>query len=663
MGKYSQEDRVFQVSVPSLGKDVLLLEGFSGAEHVSGPFEFTLQMHSEDDSVDPAKVLREAFVVSMRLPDGSDRYLHGYCKRFTQHGKDFDLTYYEADVVPWLDFLSLNQDCKIFQDKTVLEIIEEVFGKYDQADYENKTVGSYETREYCVQYRESDLNFVSRLMEEEGIFYFFQHTDSGHKLILADDTSAVEECAGQDEFRVGTTPDSWADEDVITEMEREFQVYTNAVTLTDYDPLQPSLDLEASASDDDHEELYDYPGKYSVISAGERYAGFLLEERAADQEIVRGIGRCRAFRSGYSFELSDHYRADTNQLYLLRTVWHTAHGGGYRSTDQETEYSNQFECMPASVPFRPPRFAIKPLVQGSQPALVVGPSGEEIYTDKYGRVKVQFYWDRIGEKNENSSCWIRVSHPWAGKGWGAVAIPRIGQEVIVDFLEGDPDRPIITGRVYNAERMPPYKLPDEGVVSGTKSDTHKGTGYNEISMDDTAGEELITVHAQYDMDTTVEHDDTQTVHNNREITVDGTHVETIKKDTEITISEGNLTTSVSKGERSEYVKKNRTAKVDGEYGLEVKEDTDIKVSSGDLNIETSSGSITEESAAGHKIKSKADVEVEGANVKTKGQAEVTVDGMKVAITGQLAVELAVGGNSVKIDPSGVTITGILVRIN
>ncbi len=663
MAQYTQKDRVFRVNVPSLGEDVLLLEGFKGEEHVSEPFEFTLQMHSLDDAIEAAKVLREPFIISVRLPDGSDRQIHGLCRRFTQHGRDHDLAYYEAEIVPWIRFMELNQDCKIFQEMTVVEIIEEVFSKYDLSDYENKCVGSYLPRQYCVQYRESDLNFVSRLMEEEGIFYFFAHSEEGHKLILADDSSAIEECTGQDQFRVATTPDAVPGEDVITEMEREHQVYTNKVTLTDYDPLQPSMNLESSASDDDHQELYDYPGRYTELSAGERYASLILEERSTDHEIVRGLSRCRAFRSGYIFDLSDHYRSDTNQTYFLLSVWHSAYGGGYRSTEQETEYSNQFECIPASVSYRPPRRATKPMVQGAQPALVVGPSGEEIYTDKYGRVKVQFYWDRIGEKNENSSCWIRVSHPWAGKGWGAVAIPRIGQEVIVDFLEGDPDRPIITGRVYNAERMPPYTLPDGGVVSGIKSDTHKGTGYNEISMDDTAGEEKITIHAQYDMDTTVEHDDTQTVHNDRTITVDGKHTETIKKDTTITVLEGDLKTSVLEGKSQEYVKKNQTTKVDGDYGLEVSGDANIKVTSGDLTIEAASGSITEKSAAGHKIQSDADVEIEGANVKISGSGQVFVDGQSVVISGGGRILLEVGSSSVEIHPMGVRIRGAAVEIN
>jgi len=519
MPRYSQTDRVIRVEVPSLGDDVLLLEGFSGEEHVSEPFEFTIQLLSEETGIDPKAVLREPMILTIRLPDGSDRKIHGLCNRFSQGGRDEDLTSYEAEIVPWLWFLSLNQDCKIFQQKTVIEIIEEVFGKYGNADFDIKCVESYAPREFCVQYRESDLDFVSRLMEEEGIFYFFQHSNEGHKLILADDRSAVEACEGQDIFRVEQSPDTRVDEDVITELEREHQVYTAKVTVTDYDFLQPSMNLESSASEEDYEEVYDYPGRYSKLSDGERYASLRLQEKAAAQEVVRGVGKCRAFRSGYEFDLSEHYRADSNQTYFLKSVWHSAHGGGYRTSQQEAEYSNEFECIPASIPFRPASRTPKPVVQGSQTALVVGPSGEEIFTEKNGQVKVQFHWDRVGQKDENSSCWVRASHPWAGKGWGAVSIPRIGQEVIIDFLEGDPDRPIITGRVYNAEVMPPFPLPDGAVVSGIKSDSHKGSGYNEMSMNDTPGEEKFTVNAQYDKGTTVGNDSTESVGNNRSSSV------------------------------------------------------------------------------------------------------------------------------------------------
>jgi type VI secretion system secreted protein VgrG len=647
MPRYSQTDRVVRVEVPSLGDDVLLLEGFSGEEHVSEPFEFTLQLLSEETSIDPKKVLREPMILTIRLPDGSDRKIHGLCYRFGQGGRDEELTSYEAEIVPWLWFLSLNQDCKIFQQKTVLEIIEEVFGKYGNADFDNKCVESYSPREYCVQYRESDLDFVSRLMEEEGIFYFFQHSNEGHKLILADDRSAVEACEGQDIFRVEQSPDTRVDEDVITELEREHQVYTAKVTITDYDFVQPSMNLESSASDEDYEEIYDYPGKYSKLSDGERYASLRLQEKAAAQEVVRGVGKCRAFRSGYEFDLSEHYRADSNQTYFLKSVWHSAHGGGYRTSGGEAEYSNEFECIPSSIPFRPASRTPKPVVQGSQTALVVGPSGEEIFTEKNGQVKVQFHWDRVGQKDENSSCWVRASHPWAGKGWGAVSIPRIGQEVIIDFLEGDPDRPIITGRVYNAEVMPPFPLPDGAVVSGIKSDSHKGSGYNEMSMNDTPGEEKFTVNAQYDKGTTVGNDSTESVGNNRSSSVSVDDSLSVGSNQSVDIG-SNQTVSVS-GDRTVSVGGSQTTEVSGTRSVTV---------SGADSVATSADHSLDASGAINLTRGAAMAINVGAGLDANASANIKIGaGGTIEISAPGGIKLMAGGSSIDMTPGSISING------
>ena len=629
--RYSQENRAFRVRVGSLEEDVLLLDGFACNSRVSEPFQLTLQLLSENDSVNPASVLREPFLVTMGLPDGSDRHVHGFCSRFAQRGKNEDLTSYEAEVVPWLWFLSLNQDCHVFQEMTVLEILEEIFGKYGQAEYEIRCVESYPAKGYCVQYRESDLDFVSRLMEEEGLFYFFEHSDEGHKLIVADDSSAIQECEGQEVFRVATTPGARRGEDVIEELERVHQVYTTQVTLTDYDPLQPSLDLASSASDETHEELYDFPGRYERLPDGERYALIRLQERAAAQQLVRGSGKCRSFRSGYRFPLTQHYRVDTNQSYLLLSVWESGYNGGYRSRAGDAEYSNQFECVPANIYYRPPRKTPKPVIHGSQTAFVVGPSGEEIYTDSHGRVKVQFHWDREGTRDENSSLWIRVSHPWAGKGWGAVSIPRIGQEVIVDFLEGDPDRPIITGRVYNAEAMPPYGLPDDGVVSGIKSDTHKGSGYNEISMNDTAGKEKVTIHAQYDMGTTVLHDKTTTVKNDETRTVGNDQKITVHNDQVVRIEVGDASLFVDGNNRVVIVENQNYRLAKSVYeeateGIEVKAGKDIKVTAGTvIKLEVGASSLVMKADGTITLKG-VNIGVEGAAVAVKGSAKVAISG-------------------------------------
>lgn len=667
MPPYSQADRFFRVAVPSLGEDILLLEGFTGEEHVSEPFDFKLKMLSEDESVDPQSLLREPLILSIQLPDGSDRQIHGICNRFVQLGKAEELTSYEAQIVPWIWFLSLNHDCKIFQEKTVLEILEEVFGKYELADFENMCVESYDPKEFCVQYRESDLDFVSRLMEEEGIFYFFQHSEEGHKLVLADDRSAVEECTGQDIYRVDQSPNALDEEDVITGLEREHQVYTTKVTITDYDFTQPSNNLESTASEDEHEEIYDYPGKYAALSDGERYAALRLQEQAAEQEVVRGSGRCRAFRSGYEFDLSEHYRADANQPYFLRSIWHSGYGGGYRTGGNEAEYSNEFECIPASIPFRPPQKTPKPVIQGSQTAMVVGPSGEEIFTETNGQVKVQFHWDREGQRDENSSCWVRVSHPWAGKGWGSVSIPRIGQEVIVDFLEGDPDRPIITGRVYNAEVMPPFPLPDGAVVSGIKSDSHKGSGYNELSMNDTPGEEKVTVNAQYDMNTSVGNDSTQTVANNRSASV-GVN-DSLSVGADRTHDVGSNETVTVGADRTKNVGASETINI-GTTKVESIGTSHILSTGSDQNItaganqnitvsanQDMSVGVNQTVSAGANISLKA-----GANFGVTAGAEVAIAAPMIKVAADATVTISGGGSTIEVGPGGVKISGPIVEV-
>ncbi len=461
-------------------------------------------------------------VVTVNLQDGGERKIHGLVRRFAQMGQQEDLTFYSVELVPWLWFLTLSQDCKVFQNKSVLDIVQEVFDGLGYTDYELRCSQTYAPREYCVQYRETHFNFVSRLLEEEGIFYFFEHTQDTHTLVLADLNSTCQPCPAQDAVRMAVEEGPWQDEDVVTSISLESAVHLGKVTLRDYDFTRPSLNLETAAESEDWEEVYDYPGHYVELDEGARYAQLLLEEGACGGQVVRGASNCRAFVSGHKFTLEEHYRADANQEYLLLHVSHRAEAGDYRSWDTaSTEYNNTFVCIPSATPYRPPRRSRKPRIHGSQTAVVVGPAGEEVYTDEYGRIKIQFYWDRLGQRDQNSSLFVRVVSFWAGKGYGSISIPRIGNEVIVDFLEGNPDAPIVTGSVYNAEQAVPFALPGAGIQMGMKSRTSPGGGgSNEITMTDTAGEEKITIHAQYDMGTTVEHDETQTVNNDRTITVD-----------------------------------------------------------------------------------------------------------------------------------------------
>lgn len=519
----TQASRQIAIETP-LGEDTLVLRAFRGQEAISKPFSFELDLVSEEPSIKYEDIVGQAVTVRATLADGSARYWNGHVSRFVQAGRDSNLAVYQAIIVPWLWFLDQTSDCRIFQNKTAPDIIKQIFQEYGYRDFSLSLYGDFVKRDYCVQYRESDFNFVSRLMEEEGIFYFFEHEDGKHTLVLGNDPAAHKPCPNQPSARYEGAAGGWQDDDVILQWLQEQELRPGIFTTTDYNFETPSTNLQSSVNGKGKWEIYDFPGEYTKRADGDKLAKVRLQEQQLPQSIARGTSDCRAFGVGYKFKLADHYRGDLNQEYVLTSLRHSAHhnlGLASGPADTSPVYENSFECVPASTPIRPLRRTPVPVVQGCQTAVVVGPSGEEIFTDKYGRVKVQFHWDREGKENENSSCWVRVSYPWSGKAWGGIQIPRIGQEVIVDFIEGDPDRPIITGRVYNAGQMPPWDLPGKKSISGYKSNSTKGGGgYNELSFDDTKGTELIQVHGQYDMDTKIEHDERRHVVNNRTKNVD-----------------------------------------------------------------------------------------------------------------------------------------------
>ncbi len=576
---YTQVNRRIGITT-SLGKDTLLLRAFTGSEAISQMFHFDLDLLSENNSINFQDVVGKN--VTLRLYDstGAERHWNGFISRFSQGPQDRRLTSYHAQMVPWLWFLTRTSDCRIFQNKNVPDIIKQIFSDLGFKDFELRLYGSFSPRDYCVQYRETDFNFVSRLMEEEGICYYFQHQDGKHVLILANDPAAHDPCTGQKTARYDLHGGAITYEDVVTEWRHEEEFRTGGWAQTDYNFETPSSSLAVSVNGKNRYEVYEYPGEYRVRAEGNRLARIRLQEQTVPAIVTQGGGGCRHFSSGFRFTLTDHYRSDLNQAYLLTAVSHVAtQGGDYQvgsGSDEELTYRNTFECIPFSTAFRPIRATPVPVVQGCQTAVVVGPGGEEIYTDKYGRVKVQFHWDREGKKNENSSCWIRVSHPWAGQGWGAVSIPRIGQEVIVDFLEGDPDQPVIVGRVYNAGQMPPFGMPGGAVVSGIKSNSTKGGGgYNEISLNDTKGTELINIHAQYDQQKKVEHDERVNVGNDRtehvghdeKITIGNNRTEKVGVNENITIG-SNRTESVGSNETI-HIGSNRTETVGSNESITV----------------------------------------------------------------------------------------------
>lgn len=657
MAPYTQANRPIRVDTV-LEKDLLLLNSFNGIEGMSQPFAAQVDLLSTSPDLDPAKLLRTPMLVTIHMKSGEKRLLHGICRRFSQGQRHDDLTVYRAEIVPWLWFLRLSRESRIYQENTVPEILELVFDRLGYADYELRLTRSYLPRTYCVQYRETHFDFVSRLMEEEGIFYFFDHTAEKHMLVLSDDSSLSKAAPGAETARF-TEDDRHAD-DVIRELEREHAVHTGKVTLTDYDFEQPSLDLLRGQGDDEFEELYDYPGRYTQPDEGERLALLWLEVEEMQRQTVRGGGNVRGFIPGFHFTLQEHYRRDANGKYLITQVQHTASAGEYRAWDSNTEiaYSNTFTCIPDGTPYRPPRRTQRPLMYGSQSALVVGPSGEEIHTDKYGRVKVQFYWDRDGQRNEKSSCWIRVTTPWGGKGYGAVSIPRIGNEVVVAFEEGDPDRPIIIGSVYNADQTPPFDLPGDGITMGMNSRTSPGGGgNNQIAMKDTAGKEMITIHAQHDMETTVEHDQTVTVNDgNRTMSIrSGTLTDTSKGDAKLTIEAGSRTVSVTGGDyvagASDAVKLHGKGK--GVSILGDAKGVGITGNGTGVSIEGNGKGVTLKGDPSFLAEgtSKADITSPVVNI---GNKTINIEGTTVTI--------AAGSNKIVLDSGGITINGSKVDI-
>jgi type VI secretion system secreted protein VgrG len=571
-----------EITTP-LGDDVLLFHGMHAREEMGRLSELQLDLLSPKNDINLDEILGKNVTVKLALPDDSTRYFNGIVSRFAQGGKYGRYHRYFAAVRPWLWLLTRTSDCRIFQDMTVPDIIKAVFGDEKTADFKFDLTGKYRKWTYCVQYRETDFNFVSRLMEEEGISYYIKHSDGHNTVVLTDSTSKHTPFPGYDALPF-IAPDQLVRPELehISSWDFSREIQPGVYVHDDYDLERPSVKLKTSKvlsrgyTPSDYE-VYDYPGHYLQKADGEQYAGVRIDEYGSQFEIVQAATNARGVCVGSLFTLENCPRDDQNCEHLIVAANHDLEFSDYEAMPDGsgTSYRCSFVAMSSKQQFRPRRRTPKPFVQGPQTAVVVGPAGDQIYTDKYGRVKVQFHWDRYGKKDENSSCWIRVSHPWAGKGWGAVSTPRIGQEVIVDFLEGDPDQPIVTGRVYNAENQPPFGFPAGAVISGMKSDTHKGGGYNEMSFDDTAGKERITVHGQYDMNSVIEHDQTLTVHNNRTDRVDVDDSESVgnnqkwdvgvNRDAKIGANE----TLTVGGNRTKSVTGNETVSITGNRGATV----------------------------------------------------------------------------------------------
>lgn len=646
MAEITQDGRLLKVYTP-LDFDVLLIERFSGYEALSQPFRFDVELLADvqagqQQHVVPDKLIGGAIAIEIELRDGKRRFLNGMVRSFTKQGQHERFARYRAEIVPWISFLGLSTNCRIYQQKTIPDIISALIAERGFSNYFRSDLSrTYTMWDYCVQYRESDLAFISRLMEAEGIYYYFEHKeDRTHTLVLADAPDAHKDCPGESKFRFDPEAGVGEFEDTIDVWETRQELLAGKWTLRDYHFEMPTNTLEAPENsvfaNDVNKGLqrFDFPGEYAkkfnepekrlsdVRPEGEKLVRIRMEEEETNHSVVHGSSRCRAFACGYKATVSADGEAGINGSWLLTSIQHS----GLQHPNYESEergaggYDNTFTAISASMQYYPARTTPKPVMYGPQTATVVDENPEpqeEIWPDTYGRVRVRFHWDREGK----NACWIRVAQAWAGKSWGQQWIPRVGDEVVVAFLEGDPDCPIIVGSVYNHDNMPPFTLPDNKTQSGilTRSSPNGGSAdYNLIRIEDKANSEEIFVHAQKALTTEVEQDEKRTVGGKRSTTV--------TQNDERTVQQGNDVLKVETGDRNVTISTGNRS---------------VTISTGNDKLSVQLGNITVQAPAGtHKTQA-----------------------MQVEVDGMTTVKLSCGASAIEMTPATITITSPIVKIN
>ncbi len=667
------DPRLTKVNCP-LGPDKLFVEHVTGSERLSRLFDFRARLYSSDPDLDFDGLLGQSMSIGFVIPNGEWRWFNGLVTDMSQLDARGRSARYEITLMPWFWVLTRSGSCRIFQEKSSVDIAKSIFRDHGFSDFEELLSGSYPTREYCVQYRESDFAFVSRLLEEEGIYYYFKHEDGKHTLVLGDSVSAHEPRSDYDEV-----PYYAAEEDTRRERDHLDQwrvrriVQTGAYALRDFDFERPKNDLTAQAAmarEHQHASLecYDFPGLYTDAELGRSRARTRIEELQAECEVVMGGGNAMGLGAGYLFRLALHPQAAQNREYLLtgttydlKDIEPETGGGGAGRVD----FRCTVEAIPSAQQFRPPRATPRPVVHGAQTAIVVGKGGEEIWTDPHGRVKVQFHWDRAGAGDENSSCWVRVSQAWAGKGFGAIHIPRIGQEVIVDFLEGDPDRPIVIGRVYNADNPVPYALAANMTQSGIKShSTKEGSdeNYNEIRFEDAKGSEEVYIQAEKDKKVLVKNDRTENVGNDESITIAHNRTESVGNDEKIGI--GNDRNETVGGNENVKVEKDRNHEVGGNETLSVAKDRRHEVGGNQTIAVEGNQSTSIEGTDTNTVEKKQTNSVKDERSTTIGKDETLTVGAKMKVTVENEILVKTGDASIHMKSDGtITIQGKDITID
>jgi len=569
-------DHIITADTP-LDPDMLRFRSLHGNEALSSLYDFRVELVSPSASIDMHALLGKPLNLRIALANGDVRHLGGHVARCEFAGRETVTSrsyVYEVTLRPWLWYLSLNSDCRIFQNLPVTGILREVFGSYGFA-VEERLIATYRSWDYCVQYRESDFAFASRLMEQEGIYYFFRHEAGQQVLVLADDMSAHDPLPHYATLPY-LPPERLVlpDEDGIDAWRPAAQISTGACTVDDYDFRKPNADLSqlrAQPLTAEHGSYAKYVPQSGYIDAdeGEHYARMRLEEEQASHARAQAHTHLRATAPGFRFTLERCPRQSENQEYLLAGVRYRLQEGGYASGSGEARYDFDFVAQPASVPYRAPSVTPVPKASGPQTAVVVGPAGEEIWTDRFGRVKLQFRWDRRGRRDENSSCWVRVSDAWAGSNYGGIHVPRIGQEVVVDFINGELDRPLITGRIYNAAQMPPFALPDAATQSGFVTRTPGGTGANAnmLRFEDKRGAEQLALHAERNYDVSVENDASHDIGRDEGVTIARNATRAVGNDASTSIAR-NETYAIGQDSQTS-IARNETRSVGNDYSASI----------------------------------------------------------------------------------------------
>ncbi len=636
-------DTHFSLSIEGVEHDLQVL-AFTGREAISLPYRFDLELVSECPDLDLQSLLHQPAFLALS-PSGNG--IHGLIHRVAQGESGKRLTRYRLTIVPQLAYLAHRTDQRIFQHLSVPQIVAQVLeGHGIQANAYRFQLGptAYPERDYCTQYDETDLHFIQRLCEEEGIHYHFEHSEREHVLVFGDDQTSFPKLGQPTAY----LQDSGlvADEPVIKRFAVRLQTRTSRVSRRDYDFEQPRLVMEAAHNGPSEQqsaihpdlEDYDYPGRFTDRTRGRHLSQRALERHRTDYRLAEGNSDQHKLVSGHLLEISDHPRREWNDLWLLTEVFHEGRqpqvleesisdglglhglapsplrGEGWGEGSFTQGYRNHFTATPWNIPYRPALRHPKPRVLGSQTAMVTGPAGEEIHCDEYGRVKVQFHWDRIGTADDKTSCWLRVSSSWAGNRYGGIAIPRVGMEVLITFLEGDPDQPLVTGCLYHATHQVPYELPANKTRTVFKTlSSPGGGGYNELRIEDRKGAEQIYLHAQRNWDQNIEHDQKIRIGHERHDTVEAN--------------------SYSEFQAAEHLT------VTGDRKVEVKPDDHLSVGQ-TQHIKLGTAQLTK---AGREIHLKA--------------------GQKMVIEAGIELTLSAGGSFIKLDPGGITVSGPMTKIN